>query len=180
MHDFHTHDLQATNAIINLPIQWMLHPELFQPREGATYSAGIHPWWTDNAAHTELMLQNLPLLLEHPQVIALGECGLDALRGASLEEQERIFRHQIRLAEAYNKPVTLHIVRTFDRLLRLHKELHPTTQWTIHGFRGRPALARQLLAAGLDLSFGLHFNPQSWNATPEKRRHTETDSNEAQ
>ena len=84
------------------------------------------------------MLQNLPLLLEHPQVIALGECGLDALRGALLEEQERIFRHQIRLAEAYNKPVTLHIVRTFDRLLRLHKELHPTTQWTVHGFRGKP------------------------------------------
>ncbi len=175
MSDFHTHNLQATDATINLPMEWTLHPEEFQPREGATYSAGIHPWWTADASQTEQMLQALPQLLQHPQVVALGECGLDSLRGAPLDEQERIFRLQIGMAEAYGKPVTLHIVRCFDRLLRLHKQLRPTTQWTVHGFRGKPALARQLLQAGLDLSFGLHYNPQSWDITPEGRRHRETD-----
>ena len=82
---------------------------------------------------------------------------------------------QIALAESQQLPVTLHIVRTYDRLLRLHKQLRPTTQWTVHGFRGKPALAHQLLEAGIDLSFGQLYNAASWEVTPPQRRHTESD-----
>lgn len=173
--DFHTHNLQAQHAIINAPQVWLQTPSLFLPREGAYYSVGIHPWWTAEAAEVRSMLHNLSTLFQHPQVITLGECGLDALRGAPLDEQERIFCAQIELAEAYQLPVTLHIVRSFDRLLRLKKRLRPTTQWTVHGFRGKPALAQQLLRAGIDLSFGVNYNPESWNITPENRRWRETD-----
>lgn len=174
--DFHTHNLGADHAIINLPQAWLLHPSAFSPRNGALYSAGIHPWWTTSSADTEQMLQNLPALLAHPQVIAVGECGLDALQGADLAEQERLFIAQIQLAEQYKLPVTLHIVRAFDRLLRLHKQLHPTTQWTVHGFRGKPALAQQLLNAGFNLSFGRFYNQESWNITPPSRRFNESDA----
>lgn len=176
--DFHTHNLLATDAIINVPKEWLFCPEQFQPRAEATYSVGIHPWWTIDKDETERMLLNIPLLLSHPQVVALGECGLDALRGASIEEQARIFIAQIGWAEKFNKPVTLHIVRCFDRLLRLKKQLNPTTQWTVHGFRGKPALAEQLLRAGLNLSFGAHYNPQSYAITPPHRRHRETDDSD--
>ena len=173
--DFHTHNLLATDAIINVPKEWLLCPKQFTPRAEAIYSVGIHPWWTIDKVETERMLYNLPQLLQHSQVVALGECGLDALQGASLEEQERIFIAQIAFAEKFRLPVTLHIVRSFDRLLRLKKLLNPTTQWTVHGFRGKPALAQQLLRAGLDLSFGAHFNPQIYELTPPARRHRETD-----
>lgn len=175
--DFHTHNLQAPAgaAIINLPAAWTEHPALFIPRASALYSAGVHPWWTSDMAACERMLATLPTLLQHPQIIALGECGLDALRGGNLEVQEEVFKRQIAVAEKLKLPVTLHIVRTFDRLLRLKKELRPTTQWTVHGFRGRPALAQQLLAAGIDLSFGRIFNQASYNLTPANRRHEESD-----
>lgn len=148
---------------------------MFQPRPEALYSAGVHPWWTEDMARTERMLANLPQLLEHPQVVALGECGLDRLKGARMEVQEEVFRRQIGLAEALRLPVTLHIVHAFDRLLGLKKELRPTTQWTVHGFRGRPALASQLLAAGLDLSFGEKYNAASYELTPKERRWRESD-----
>lgn len=175
--DFHTHhlDAPARAAIINLPHEWMLRPELFVPRVGALYSAGIHPWWTTDANETEQMMGHLPALLRHPQIVALGECGLDALRGAPLETQEAVFIRQIALAETCRKPVTLHIVRTYDRLLHLHKILKPTTVWTVHGFRGKPQLAQQLLAAGFDLSFGRLRNEAAYAATPPERRHDETD-----
>lgn len=173
--DFHTHNLMATDAIINMPKEWLLCPALYTPRAEATYSVGIHPWWTIDKDETERMLHNLPQLLSLPQVRALGECGLDALQGASLEEQERIFIAQIAFAEKFTKPVTLHIVRCFDRLLRLKKQLNPTTQWTVHGFRGKPALAEQLLRAGFNLSFGTHYNSQSYEITPPNRRYSETD-----
>lgn len=175
--DFHTHNLQAPagHAIINLPREWIEQPALFAPRPHALYSAGIHPWWTADAASTAHMLENLPALLAHPQVVALGECGLDALQGGPPEFQESVFCKQIAWAEAEKLPVTLHVVRCFDRLLRLHKALRPTTRWTVHGFRGKPALARQLLKAGMDLSFGTHHHPEAFALTPPDRRKQESD-----
>ena len=177
MKDFHTHNLQAEagEAIINIPREWLLHPKLFKPRDGALYSAGIHPWWTEDRASTELMADHLPQLLAHPQVVAVGECGLDALQGASLDEQESILLFQFRLAEEMHLPVTLHIVRTFDRLLHLCKLMPHHAPWTVHGFRGKPALARQLLAAGLNLSYGKKRNEESYLITPPDRRFEETD-----
>ena len=177
MKDFHTHNLQAEpgEAIINMPREWLFHPELFKPREGALYSAGIHPWWTEDEAASALMAKHLPHLLMHPQVVAVGECGLDALQGASLDEQESILLQQLQLAEEMHLPVTLHIVRTFDRILHLCKQMPHHTPWTVHGFRGKPALARQLLAAGLNLSYGKKRNEESYLITPPDRRFEETD-----
>lgn len=175
--DFHTHNLdkQDGSAIVNLPREWVLNPGLFRPQPRAFYSAGIHPWWTENADETARMLENLPLLLAHPQVIRMGECGLDALRGADLNTQEQVFLQQIDWAEKLHLPLTLHIVRAYDKILHLHKSIQPTTDWTIHGFRGKPALARQLLQAGFHLSFGRLYNPESLSLTPPEMRHFESD-----
>lgn len=175
--DFHTHNPYAApgTAIINVPREALLHPETFCPAEGGLYSAGIHPWWTVEADDVVLMLKNLPLLLSRPEVVAVGECGFDALRGASLEEQERVFKAQVAMAEQRQLPVTLHVVRAYDRLLRMVKQLRPTTQWTVHGFRGKPQLARQLLSVGVDLSFGKRYNAESYALCPPHRRHRETD-----
>ena len=43
-------------------------------------------------------------------------------------------------------------------------------------FAGGPALARQLLDAGFDLSFGLRYNKESFDITPTERRYRETDA----
>ena len=174
--DFHTHNLNAParEAIINIPKEGLLHPADFRFLEGRLYSAGIHPWWT---ADEDVLrcLQGLEKLLEREEVVAVGECGIDRLRGAAQPVQEAIFRQQALLAEAHALPVTIHCVKAFDVVLRLKKALRPTTAWTIHGFRGKPALARQLLEAGFDLSFGTHYNPASLAVTPPARRHFETD-----
>ena len=37
-------------------------------------------------------------------------------------------------------------------------------------------LPRQLLDAGIDLSFGAQYNPESYNLTPPERRHRESDA----
>ena len=115
--DFHTHNLLASpgTAIVNLPEEWTLRPELFRPQPGALYSAGIHPWWTADAERTHRMLDALPRLLEHPQVVRVGECGIDKLRGASLETQVEVFEAQVAMAECFGLPMTLHIVREIGR-----------------------------------------------------------------
>ena len=151
---------------------------------GALYAAGIHPWWVAQEGFSlEEHLAGLRRLLLRPEVVEIGECGFDSvltgcagLKPAPLVRQEEVFVAQVELSEAYGRPMTIHCVRCFDRLLRLRKELRPTQRWTIHGFRGKPALARQLLATGFDLSFGPLRNEESYALTPPERRHDETDS----
>lgn len=178
MFDFHTHRLSTPpgTGIVCLPREVVLRPETFSPAPGGLYSVGVHPWWTADAGALPALLEGVERLLPHPQVVALGECGLDRLRGAALPVQEDVFRRQIALSEHYGRPVTIHCVRAFDVLLRLKRLLRPTSRWTVHGFRGRAALARQLLDAGLDLSFGLRYDAESFAITPPDCRHRETDA----
>lgn len=192
--DFHTHrlDAPAGTAIVCLPQDALLHPEhwltsdghLPRAAEGALYAAGIHPWWVAQpdfglAAHLDGLERLLPL----PEVVQLGECGLDTLQGdgperaaAPLALQEEVLWAQITLSETHSMPLTLHCVRCFDRILHLRKALAPQQVWTVHGFRGRAALAHQLLAAGIDLSFGPRRNDEAYALTPPSRRHDETDA----
>lgn len=175
--DFHTHNLMAPpgKALVCLPPEVLLHPEAFTARRGVMYSVGLHPWQTDTPLLSRQLLDRLPAWLAHPQVVAVGECGLDALRGADLKVQTEYLTEQLAWAEEYGLPVVLHVVRAFDRVLQLRKRLRPHTPWTVHGFRGKPALAQQLLRAGFDLSFGKRYNPEAYALTPPEHRRHETD-----
>lgn len=185
--DFHTHDIHTPPGagIVCLPQEVLLYPDhwldaegrLPAARSGAMYAAGIHPWWTSAPDfQLDAHLEGLRSLLPLPEVVQLGECGIDRLRGAALEQQCRIFEAQVALSEEYGVPMTIHCVRAYDVLLGERRRLRPSKCWTIHGFRGKPALARQLLDAGFDLSFGPLRNEESYAITPPERRHDETDT----
>lgn len=117
----------------------------------AWYSAGIHPWDTLTPP-VEAEWQALDTLAADPRVAAIGECGLDAMRGGPQEVQEEIFRRQAALAERVGKFLIIHCVRRYGRLMELHRELRPGQPWIVHGFRGKPELARQLLREGIQIS----------------------------
>lgn len=117
----------------------------------AWYSVGIHPWSTDTPVAATTM-EELATLADDPRVVAIGEAGLDALRGGPQDYQEEIFLHQAALAERVGKPLIIHCVRRYGRLLELHRSLRPSVQWVVHGFSGKSELARQLAAAGIGIS----------------------------
>ncbi|MCH5213998.1 MAG: TatD family hydrolase [Muribaculaceae bacterium] len=142
---------------------------------GQLYSAGIHPWTTGSLADEDAAFARLEQLVALPQVVAIGECGVDPLRGAPMYRQIQILTRQCRLAEAAGKPLLLHAVKSADIILGLKKDLNPSVPWIIHGFRGKPATAQQLTAKGLYLSFGENFNPASVVATPSDKLLAETD-----
>lgn len=173
--DFHTHNLMARpgTAIVNLPEEALLCPESFSLQKGGLYSVGIHPWWTTD--NMEVLWQGFEHWAVDPQIVAIGECGLDKLRGAEMEVQQLIFRRQLSLAEELGLPATIHCVKAFDRLLAIRKDMKPSVMWTVHGFRGKPELARQLLAAGFCLSFGIRHNAESLAITPADRCYRESD-----
>ena len=109
-------------------------------------------------------------------VVAIGECGLDMLKSpAPIELQEKIFKAHIELCEELQKPLIIHCVKAYDRLIALHKEFSPKQAWIIHGFRGKPQQAEQFTRAGLYISLGEKFNAESAKAIPLEKLFIETD-----
>ncbi|MDE6310400.1 MAG: TatD family hydrolase [Muribaculaceae bacterium] len=136
------------------------------------YSIGIHPW--DTPAPPEKLEELERIASGDSRVVAIGECGLDKLRGAALPEQESAFEAQIVLAERLGLPLIIHCVRAQDRLLKLRRK-HPSGRWIVHGFRGGAPAAQQLLDAGIDLSYCERYNDEAFRITPPGRRFRETD-----
>jgi len=122
-------------------------------------SVGLHPWHIN--AEWKNGMDEVRTAATAKNVLFIGETGLDKLRGADPKLQETIFIEHIRISESVGKPLIIHCVKAFDEIIALRKKTHPQQQWIIHGFRGKPQQARQLLDNGFQLSFGEHFNADS-------------------
>lgn len=76
------------------------------------FAVGVHPY--DLEAFDESYFNEF---LNHPKCVAVGECGLDYYRlegsdeakASEKEKQAEIFRAQIRMAKAFDKPLIVHI-----------------------------------------------------------------------
>ena len=164
--DLHTHNPEADkqHAILNCS----------NHIPGRNISLGTHPWdITDNWQQQLTAIEDATARLN---VIAIGECGLDKLKSlADIELQKEIFRAHALLAERVEKPLIIHCVKAYDELIAIHKEISPLQAWIIHGFRGKPSQAEQLIRAGLYISLGELFNPDSARAIPADRLFIESD-----
>lgn len=141
---------------------------------GQAYSVGIHPWETVSPV-SPARWERLEALAADPGVVAIGECGVDLLKGGPLFRQLEVLRRQIELSERLEKPMVLHCVKGADIIMGLKRDLQPAMPWVIHGFRGKPELARQLTSKGILLSFGEKFNPAAVMAVPAGMLLAETD-----
>ena len=170
--DIHTHHAAPQPlAVVNLaaPGQAML--------PGQLYSAGIHPWDTER----EIRPEDLDALLaaaRRPQVVAIGEAGIDAVKGGPMFRQINIFRRQAILAETLRKPLIVHDVKAHETVLGIFSELRPSVPWIIHGFRYKPSVARMFTDKGIYLSFGERFTPATLAAVPRPLLLAETDESQ--
>lgn len=167
--DIHTHRTDATDALI------ATDPRQFDPQPGQWYSVGFHPWLELNRLTEEdfTLLENCA---RHPQVVAIGETGMDRTRGADLETQAAVFLRHLQLAHELGKPAVTHCVRAAQDIIATRKKARlDDVTLIIHGMRSNEHVARTLLDAGCYLSFGSHFNPGALNTTPLDRLLIETD-----
>lgn len=142
------------------------------------YSAGIHPWDTVQEI-PDSMWSELERLLNLPQFVAVGECGVDLSgRGGMMFRQLQVFKRQIDLSERLGKPMVVHCVKAEDVICGLRRDLRPQQPWIIHGFRKKPATAEQLLKSGCLISFGAMFNEETLRLIPSDRLLAETDDSD--
>lgn len=145
--DIHSHHHRGADVITSIEPD----TDIDTAHGEAWYSVGIHPWSTGTAP-LESTWQRLERLAADPRVAAIGETGLDKRRGGDTALQEEVFLRHAALAESIGKPLIIHCVGRYGRLIELHTALHPSQQWVVHGFAGKPELARQLMAEGIAIS----------------------------
>lgn len=171
--DIHTHKRTFTSypAIVNIALNDVVN--VLRSEINETFSTGIHPFEIAETNHETW--EKLELSMADKRFVALGECGFDKNCKITTDVQLEVFKKQIILSEKFKKPVIIHCVGMFNELMAIRKELKPSQVWIIHGFRGKPELAVQLMKSGIMLSFGEKFNEKSIKVTPTNQIFIETD-----
>ena len=120
-------------------------------------SVGVHPHEAKEWNAGTLGL--LAGWLDHPRVVAVGECGLDYhYMHSEREAQREAFAQQLALARARDLPVSIHVRGdehgAFDELLDIWRaEGRGELEGVLHCYTGTLEFARRALAVGLSISF---------------------------
>lgn len=115
------------------------------------HSIGIHPWEADNfdaPTVSDLLKSNL-----NQNTLAIGECGLDWLKGPDLKVQTSIFEQQILFSESNEFPLIIHCVKAWNELLVIRKKYQPKQVWVFHGF-AKYGILEQVIKSGMMVSLG--------------------------
>ncbi len=173
--NIHTHHLSLEDGVFLFNNRFGFDKELHTE---AYFSIGIHPWDTE----LEISKTGFEKLISHKNCLAIGECGLDKIKGPELNLQKRVFEYQLNLAVKYQKPVIIHCVKAFDELIEVCQPFKTKVPLIIHGFNKSQQLAEQLIVKGFYLSFGNSIfkkNEFDFNTIPLEKIFLETDDNES-
>lgn len=120
---------------------------------GLFYSIGLHPWYIEQET-INARLDEIRETVQKPEVIAVGETGLDKIAKTSFDLQIEVFDRHIQISEELEKPLIIHCVRAFNELIQLKKKYKPKLPWILHGFNSKPEVAEMLIHQNIFLSFG--------------------------
>jgi TatD DNase family protein len=128
--------------------------QLAKGRPGQLWStAGVHPHHAND--YNDDVHSSIQAMLDAPEVVAVGECGLDYFRNFSPAEAQRVaFERQLTLAKESRLPVFLHqrdAQKDFVDILR--PRLPNLSRAVAHCFTGNETELRELL--DLDLYIGI-------------------------
>lgn len=180
LYDIHTHQIFLEDnddpyhsCILDVyPLEFEVAKESYRRH---SFSCGIHPWYAEDSEDQLVFLAEIASDL---RIVAIGETGLDKLKGPSYDVQIPVFKKHIELSEKLGKPVIIHCVKAWEELIRVRKETCPTQPWIIHGYRGKPELTKRLVKEGLLFSFGEDINVESMPCIPFEAMFCETDEDE--
>jgi TatD DNase family protein len=125
--------------------------ELAESFRGVFATAGVHP---HTASELDAAAGNaIEAALGSPQVLAVGETGLDHYRMLSpKDDQERALRFHAGLSRESGKPLVVHVREAWEDVLRIlgDEDAHGVI---LHCFSGDVVLAAECAARGWFLSF---------------------------
>jgi TatD DNase family protein len=126
-------------------------------------SFGYHPWYVNE--RSENWQRNLNDFLDRAPS-GVGEIGLDRwIKNHDLEDQQRVFVHQLRLASERGLPVSIHCLQAWGKLLELLQDNpRPACGFVLHSFGGPEEMIGPLA------KLGAYFSLPGYYAHPRKTR----------
>ncbi|VFP88055.1 TatD family hydrolase [Candidatus Erwinia haradaeae] len=112
-------------------------------------TAGVHPHYSNK--WSEDSYSTLRCLANNPEVVAIGECGLDFHRNFSEPKQQiYVFQSQLELAVELNLPVFLHCRKAHNSFMSILKPFIPKLKGAVlHCFTGTDTELRSCLDENL-------------------------------
>lgn len=148
--DFHTHNGTGNDNLLEC-LCGILPLNSKNLTSSSYLQIGIHPWYIEN--DQELMAE-LRSLSFKDTVLAIGEIGLDKIKGGDWTRQIYVFEQQVEWASKIRKPIVIHCVKAFEETLTILDNAGFEQPVIFHGFHGSKQLAIQLTNKGYYLSFG--------------------------
>ncbi|WP_432471895.1 TatD family hydrolase [Amphritea sp. HPY] len=133
---------------------WSRVLELCAEHEELYPALGLHPCFLKADHGADLM--RLEQLLKHrPELIAVGEIGLDLfIPDADLQYQLEVLQPQLKLAKEYEKPALLHVRKAHDQMLQRLRRIKLPAGGIVHAFSGSEQQAKEYLKLGFKLGIG--------------------------
>lgn len=126
--------------------------KLAKNHQGLYAIIGVHPHYASSL--NDEVLYKLKILAEEPEVVAIGEIGLDYYRNLSPRDvQEDAFLQQIKLAQDLKKPIVIHDRDAHgDTMDILRTKKAGVNGGILHCFSGSWEMARQCMTMGFHIS----------------------------
>ena len=119
-----------------------------EAHDGVWATAGVHPHEASSG------IDGLESLIERPEVVAVGEAGLDYHYDHSPRPvQRRVFAAQVELANRRDLPLVVHSRSAWDDTLAVLDHEGMPSRTVMHCFTGGPHEAEECLRRGAVLSF---------------------------
>ncbi|HSW98232.1 MAG TPA: TatD family hydrolase [Candidatus Saccharimonadales bacterium] len=117
--------------------------------QGVWASIGLHPHEAQHYAQDPAALKEFAALANLPEVVAVGECGLDYFYNHSARaDQEKILHFQLELAQKHNLPVIFHVREAFDDFWKIFDQ-YKGLRGVIHSFTAGEKELAQTMERGL-------------------------------
>lgn len=115
---------------------------------------GIHP--TSVKEDFEEELEVVEFWLSKRSFYGIGEIGIDLYWDKTFrEEQEYVFRRQLKFAQQFDLPVSIHLRESFDVVLEnVKKEYYPGMKGVFHCFSGNAKQAKEVIEMGFKIGVG--------------------------
>ncbi len=125
--------------------------KIYPQMRSISFAFGYHPEFADSITKQDLL--ELQEFICHDRVVAIGEIGLDYhYNNENRQQQQKIFREQLQLAEKLNLPVTIHSRDAIEDTYQILSQYH--VKGVIHCFSGSLEMAQKFIKLGFYLGIG--------------------------
>jgi len=154
--NFHAHQQMPAEEEIVIQSHFLQENLITKESDKIFYTAGLHPWHADILSENEVE-SRLIELIGSERILAVGETGLDKLKGPDLTVQQKIFYKHAEIAEKYRMPLIVHSVKAHNEILKIKIDLKSDIPWVIHHFNGSKQQAFDFTEHGFYLSLSHHI-----------------------